>query len=573
MLTFRSSLIVSSMVMLLALSIIDRREVLALASLSLVLWIWMEWLLFKSVTLVSQNRWKDCLREIDGQSVDRVTMVTDRDYKIVLKGSIPAAFTGYRLLIQDTAPDTFYHLENAFVVVDVQHQESFEISYTVATPICGQVHFTGIRIEISDYWGFFRTEIFVPLDQQVTVLPFLIRPQTTVSVLKHNNLQQHIGHHRHRSAGISSELLGIRDYRVGDPPRTIAWKPTARLGKVMTCEFENEVPVRATLIVDLAAYQFQGRPGASAADRAIVAAASIAKLLLADRDPVAATLITSSQSHRIKHGGGERQLSKLLQYLMAASDPNPPLHKFPIDYLVEVVFDNANRTFPHLFDELFNRSPTRPAFFRPSRGRKRRIRSAMAIVLEHLLDLEPGTSTRLQYDDHEMGNACLNYVRKYSVVSNSTTISLDAPRYNPAHWRFERQRMTQSVCDHLTEARSRAQDNELFVIISPEPIDRMGNEFVESAVQTAVAARHRVIYVAPESPRIQDEIGDPVAARILSRSVSSDLRNVESDFRTSLRTLGAAFSRIDDPALMQLVATEVGLLQSGKSRGRTLRAR
>ena len=50
-------------------------------------------------------------------------------------------------------------------------------------------------------------------------------------------------------------------------------------------------------------------------------------------------------------------------------------------------------------------------------------------------------------------------------------------------------------------------------------------------------------------------------------------RNAESGFKKRMGELGVAFARIDDPKLMQIVAMEVGLLQSGKSRGRVLRAR
>ena len=36
----------------------------------------------------------------------------------------------------------------------------------------------------------------------------------------------------------------------GDPPRTIAWKVSARRDRLITKEFESEVPVRCTLFLD-----------------------------------------------------------------------------------------------------------------------------------------------------------------------------------------------------------------------------------------------------------------------------------------------------------------------------------
>src|SRR5207302_354096 len=58
------------------------------------------------------------------------------------------------------------------------------------------------------------------------------------------------GMHRLYRPGSGSELLDLRDYQPGDPPRTIAWKVSARRDKLITKELEREVPVRCTLLLD-----------------------------------------------------------------------------------------------------------------------------------------------------------------------------------------------------------------------------------------------------------------------------------------------------------------------------------
>ena len=569
MLTVRSSLILAASTWMLVFSIMYRHEPLALFSLAVLIWIWMEWLCFHGVRLGTKSPLVGCKRSIDGQADERVTMVADRRYVIRLTGTFPALTRGYRFLLRDLIPDTFEVVSGDTIqLIDSEGSGELFIEYSITTPICGQVSFPGVQVEISDYWGFFRAERFIALSQQPTVLPYLIRPQTTVSVLKHNNLQRHIGHHRHKSSGVSSELLGIRDYRVGDPPRTIAWKPTARMGKFMTCEFENEVPIRATLLVDLAEYQFQGRPGSSAADRAITSCAAIAKLLLADRDPVAAVLLKSDAATRIDHGSGERQLTRLLQYLLFASNPNPPLEHFWIGDLIKLVFDNCSRRFPELFNESYNVGPVRRRPFRIRGSRSDKIRRSLAVVLEQLLKLDPGTSTRLQFDDEMMRSSCLKYVQQFSIAASSTNITMDPPWLDPVCWHNECRRMTSILCDNLTDAKSRAKDNELFIVIAPEPFDRECEDEVESAVRSLVSARHRVIFVAPMAPQPKISVSDPIAASVLAHATQYDSRNAQTSFRFRMTALGATFARIDDPSLMQIVAMEVGLLQSGKSRGR-----
>jgi uncharacterized protein (DUF58 family) len=573
MLTTRASLILGTSALGLIVALLDQNEPLALFSLSVLVWLWIEWLSFQRFR-ISNPVLRDCARTIDGDSEKRTTIVADRNILVRLSGTLPGLSRGYRFLIHDMLPDTFQVTEGEpFQVIDSGIGSKFEMPYSATTSICGQVSFPGIRVEISDYWGFFRLEQFVPIEQEPTVLPFLIRPQTTVSILKHNNLQRHIGHHRNMTSGLSSELLGIRDYRVGDPPRTIAWKPTARLGKMMTCEYENEVPVRATILVDLAVYQFQGRPGPSAADRAIMSCAAIAKLLLADRDPVAAVLLRSESVQRIKHGGGERQLTRILQHLLAASNPNPPLDHMKIDDLINLVFENGSRRFPGLFDEFFNRGPARRRAFGIRPNRMDRIRRSLAVVLEHLLNWEPGISTRMQVDDDLMRRACLSYVSKYAVVSSATNVTVNPPWATPGSWHGECLAMTMKLTETLLQSNARAKDNELFVLVAPEPFDYECEEMIVNAIRTVVAAGHRVIFVAPMVPQARPVIHDPLAAKILGEAQTQDLRRSESRFQERVSGLGVAFARIDSPRLMQLVAMEVGVLQSASGRRRVLRAR
>lgn len=574
MLTARSSILLGLSAAGLVGSLLDRNEPLALLSLSVLIWIWIEWFSFQRFKVGSRPLFGDCSRTIDGQSEGNVTLVADREVKIRLQGKLSWFSRGYRFLVHDMIPDTFQVTRGKpLKIIDSGQGSRVDLQYVAATSICGKVSFPGVRVEVSDYWGFFRWEKFIAIPQEPTVLPYLIRPQTTQSVLKHNNLQRHIGHHRHMSAGLSSELLGIRDYRVGDPPRTIAWKPTARLGKLMTCEYENEVPIRATILVDLAVYQFQGRPGPSAADRAIMSCAAIAKLLLADRDPVAAVLLRSDSVQRIKHGGGERQLTKLLQYLLAASNPNPPLEHMKLADLMKLVFENASRRFPDQFDEFFNRGPVhrRPWLVLPNRND--RIRRSLAVVLEHLLQWEPGISTRMQVDNELMHHACLSYVSKYTVVSSSTNVTAKPPWFDPGSWHQESRGMTFQLSEMVLEANARAKDNELFVVVAPEPFDFECEEMLLNTLKSVVARGHRVVFVAPMVPYAPTKIHDPLAAKILSQASVVDMRSAQSKFRERVSELGVAFARIDDPTLMQIVAMEVGLLQSASGRKRVLRAR
>ena len=57
---------------------------------------------------------------------------------------------------------------------------------------------------------------------------------------KRHNLLPPPGVHRHRRPGSGGELLDLRDYLPGDPPKTIAWKVSARRDKLITREYERD---------------------------------------------------------------------------------------------------------------------------------------------------------------------------------------------------------------------------------------------------------------------------------------------------------------------------------------------
>src|SRR5206468_7778196 len=82
------------------------------------------------------------------------------------------------------------------------------------------------------------------------VLPRVLVPRGGGAMTKRHNQLPPPGLHRLRHAGSGSELLDLRDYQPGDPPRTIAWKVSAKRDRLVTREYESEVPVRCTLFLD-----------------------------------------------------------------------------------------------------------------------------------------------------------------------------------------------------------------------------------------------------------------------------------------------------------------------------------
>src|SRR5438067_517591 len=117
----------------------------------------------------------------------------------------------------------------------------------------------------------------------LVLAPVIDEPEHLPTIKRHNLLPV-LGTHRHLRPGSGSELLDLRDYLPGDPPKMIAWKASARRDRLMTKEFESEVPVRCTLFVDVSSSVRIGPPGRNALTRLVEVSAAVAQASAAARD-------------------------------------------------------------------------------------------------------------------------------------------------------------------------------------------------------------------------------------------------------------------------------------------------
>src|SRR5439155_19647277 len=99
------------------------------------------------------------------------------------------------------------------------------------------------------------------------------------------------GIHRIRRPGSGSELLDLRDYRPGAPPKMSAWKPSARRDRLITKEFESDVPVRCVLFLDTSEGMRLGPPGITPLCRMASVASTVAQASAGHRDLVGLTTL------------------------------------------------------------------------------------------------------------------------------------------------------------------------------------------------------------------------------------------------------------------------------------------
>jgi uncharacterized protein (DUF58 family) len=241
-----------------------------------------------------------------------------------------------------------------------------EFTYTIQCRHAGIARFEGVQVQLADPQGFFYHSLFVHQVIEYTILPLRADAESNAAHQVPSNRLPPPGQHRLRKPGSSSELLDLRDYQEGDPPRTIAWKVSARRDKLITREFESEVPLRCTLFVDtsssvrlLSAFPdgqgraLTGRP----LHRIVDIAAGVVQAGLANRDLVGLCLFDEQEVHYQRPDRAGRHKNEMLQTLAGTLRTLPQYDRADPDELLPLAYGFARQVYPEQLDPGVNGMP------------------------------------------------------------------------------------------------------------------------------------------------------------------------------------------------------------------------
>jgi uncharacterized protein (DUF58 family) len=230
----------------------------------------------------------------------------------------------------------------------------------------GQLRFEGVRIQLADPQGFFYHSTFLRSAQVFRVLPPLADAQGRRPSVKRHNLLPSPGLHRHLRPGSGSELLDLRDYLPGDPPKTIAWKVSARRDRLITKEFETEVPIRCTLFIDTSQSVRVGPRGANALTRIVDISAAVAQASAGARDLSGLCLFDEKKVvNTIRPARGSRHLVQLLNRLAEVANLAPATGQARLGVLLPVAHALAAEVYPQLLQPEINQVPPLLPFLWP----------------------------------------------------------------------------------------------------------------------------------------------------------------------------------------------------------------
>jgi uncharacterized protein (DUF58 family) len=341
------------------------------------------------------------------------------------------------------------------------------------TPVMGTFPLYGVEISLSDRLKLFHVQRYLRHSQSLRVMPRLplaplqrkghaTKPLRAVT----NGLPQ-------KRPGSGSELHDIREYRPGDPRRSIVWKQSLRLRKLLCRDFESEMPMTAYILLDIGQSMREGQLGQRRLDHNTQIAIGFAKAALEQQDRVGLISFDGEIYEHTPHQRGKKQLHRILNALHELHHIDAPA--FTDFSLSELLSLTAN----HLYREGFLASPS---------GRDAPSSRPLLHYLWELLRVHPQlhfpTSWR---SDTDLVEKVLRTTIRY--------LGIELP-YRYHQWATQK---ASGLALAIDEATRTMHGGQLIIILS-DLGDILNWDAILRALKRARQHRHHVIFLCPFAP-------------------------------------------------------------------------
>ncbi|HUS63910.1 MAG TPA: DUF58 domain-containing protein [Kofleriaceae bacterium] len=175
----------------------------------------------------------------------------------------------------------------------------------------------GAVLVFGDALGLFEVRAYFPNPIAIKVFPRQAQLRGPAALRNAGGaVHERIGIHQMRRRGLAGELREIREHSHGDPFKMIAWKATARRGRLMVRDLETEIVVTHQFLLDIAGTMRNASAGRSKLDYAVEMASALSRAALDGGDRVGLVTFDSRVYSELKPGDGHHHYLKLVDRLL-----------------------------------------------------------------------------------------------------------------------------------------------------------------------------------------------------------------------------------------------------------------
>lgn len=446
--------------------------------------------------------------------------------------------------------------------IAIRSGQQQKIEYTVVANTVGSAYFAGLRCILHDQHGFFQAERFIDLSTSIPVLPVYRKLGAPAVNRKRRNTQAPPGIHLSPKAGAGSELLAIREYIPGDPPKSIAWKVSARRGTLMTKQFESEVPVRCQLFIDLSPATRLGYPGHCMANRLIEVATTVSQQLVSQRDAVGLSVFGGAEVQFTQPSSSRRTQLQMMDLLAKCMDASFPVVNAPVDSLIRPAFDIIRIRYPQAVHHAQRIAIGR--FF--PKSAKRKIRESLAAILAAHYSLDELAMGELVTDDEAMSHWLQRFMSDHHAPYAGS-------RYDGVgNDLFGDSAKLEQLTRLVTHAVARAKDNELFLVFAELCDLEYDLDPLLSVMRLAVARGHRIAVLCAWPPTLEvsesselDLTLNPALPEIETRVETRQRMTAFMKLKKECAKLRIPVAVATEQQAISLTTTQLGLVRQGRA--------
>jgi uncharacterized protein (DUF58 family) len=204
------------------------------------------------------------------------------------------------------------------VLLPGQSRSEFELGFVAAAP--GRLVLHGLSVMVHGPLDLFRAPLYFPIPLVLRALP---RTAASVRVPLRESASvasRRSGQLLRRRPGGGTELRELRELVPGDAFKMIAWKASARAGKLMVREMESEVQQTLYVVLDIGGSMRGGAPGDRKLDYGIELAAALLRSALERGDQAG---VITADGRVVGHAPareGLTHMASLDEVLLAATE-------------------------------------------------------------------------------------------------------------------------------------------------------------------------------------------------------------------------------------------------------------
>jgi uncharacterized protein (DUF58 family) len=131
----------------------------------------------------------------------------------------------------------------------VRGQERMRVRWQGPSPARGKYLFRSLELVTRSPFGLMERRVTITAPDQLLVYPTVGQLTRRWHVVERQVSETSRGQ-RHDRRALQQEYHGLREYRSGDSPRWIHWRTTARIGKPMIKEFEQQHQQDLAVLID-----------------------------------------------------------------------------------------------------------------------------------------------------------------------------------------------------------------------------------------------------------------------------------------------------------------------------------